>query len=94
MSQIATIVLPSRFDYSYHRQFSQEQTAHLDNVEIKEIVLDFSRVEYLDSSALGMMVMMQKKSVAANKEVCIKGAKGSTAEILSMANMQKLFKFI
>jgi len=94
MSQAAIIILPNRFDYSYHRQFSQEQTANLDNAAIKEIVLDFSRVEYLDSSALGMMVMMQKKAVNANKEVCVKGAKGSTAEILNMANMQKLFKFI
>jgi len=94
MSQTATITLPNRFDYSSHRQFSQDQTTHLENADVNEIVLDFSRVEYLDSSALGMMVMMQKKATTANKQVCIKGARGSTEEILKMANMQKLFKFI
>ena len=94
MSQTATIILPNRFDYSNHRQFSQEQSVHLENASITEIILDFSRVEYLDSSALGMMVMMQKKATGANKKVAIKGARGSTEEILTMANMQKLFTFI
>lgn len=57
----ATITLSGRFDYSYHRQFSQEQTVLLNTDVLQEIILDFSRVEYLDSSALGMMVMLQKK---------------------------------
>jgi HptB-dependent secretion and biofilm anti anti-sigma factor len=66
----------------------------LEDLSCKEIVLDFSQVEYLDSSALGMMVLLQKKASGQNIKVKIKGARGATDDILKMANMQKLFEFI
>lgn len=94
MSDIETIRLPNRFDYSFHRRFGELYAPLVDNSPCKEIVLDFTQVEYLDSSALGMMVLLQKKSAAHAKRVKIKGAKGATEDILKMANMQKIFEFI
>lgn len=94
MSDVETIRLPSRFDYAYHRQFGEMYSPLVDNTAIREVILDFSQVEYLDSSALGMMVLMQKKFLAQAKKVKIKSARGATDEILKMANMQKLFEFI
>ena len=94
MSESATIRLPSRFDYSSHRQFVEDYTREFENEAASEIILDFSQVDYLDSSALGMMVLMQKKGQAKNKKVKIKGARGATEEILKMANMQKIIEFI
>lgn len=93
MSEQKIIRLPTRFDYGYHRTFGDAYAPSLDNTSVTEIVLDFSLVEYLDSSALGMMVVMQKKMLAKNKKVKIKGAQGATSEILKMANMNKLFEF-
>ncbi len=94
MSDIEIIRLPSRFDYSFHRQFGELYTPLIENATCKEIVLDFSQVEYLDSSALGMMVLLQKKSSNSAKKVKIRGARGATDDILKMANMQKIFDFI
>lgn len=94
MSNIEILRLPSRFDYSYHRQFGDLYTPLLEEASCTEIILDFSQVEYLDSSALGMMVLLQKKSSGYNKKVKIKGARGTTDDILKMANMQKIFEFI
>ncbi|MES2825744.1 MAG: STAS domain-containing protein [Pseudomonadota bacterium] len=61
MSEQKIIRLPGRFYYNYHRTFSDAYSKFLDEISVTEIVLDFSLVEYLDSSALGMMVLMQKK---------------------------------
>jgi HptB-dependent secretion and biofilm anti anti-sigma factor len=94
MSEVAVLRLPSRFDYSYHRQFSELYAPLIDADECKEIVLDFSQVDYLDSSALGMMVLLQKKFVAQHRKIKIKGAHGATDDILKIANMQKIFEFI
>ncbi|HWV15821.1 MAG TPA: STAS domain-containing protein [Cellvibrio sp.] len=94
MPEIKTLTLPDRFDYSYHRQFSDAYVSLLENAEIAHVVLDFSLVKYLDSSSLGMMVLMQKEMKAKNKKVQIKGARGTTEEILKMANMNKIFEFI
>ncbi len=94
MSEIETLRLPTSFDYSFHRQFSEQYTAMLENGACREILLDFSQVEYLDSSALGMMVLLQKRAAAQQIQVRVKGARGATEEILKMANMQKIFEFL
>lgn len=94
MTTAANIILPNRFDYGYHKEFQQQCGESIDNSSVTEIVFDFSRVEYVDSAALGMMMMWQRRATAANKKMCIKGAKGATAQILEMANMQRIFKYI
>lgn len=94
MSEQVTIVLPNRFDYGYHKEFQRQCASHIDNESIKSIVFDFSRVEYVDSAALGMMMMWQRRAVASHKKMMIKGAKGATAEILDMANMKRIFEYI
>lgn len=92
MQPSSTITLPDRFDYSHYQRFSEQQSILIAS-DTTEIYLDFSRVEYLDSSALGMMVVFQRKAAAVNKKILIKGARGYTEEILRMANMNKIFEF-
>lgn len=87
-----TIQVPERFDFSYHKQFTDQYQAVLNDGSIKEIVLDFSKVGYLDSSALGMMVLFQKKAKQMNIKVRIKGARESAKEILQIANFDRLFE--
>ncbi len=94
MADIEIIVLPNRFDYSCHRKFDEEYSPLLMDGNCREIILDFSKVEYLDSAAIGMVVLLQKKCTNAQKVAKIKGARGTTAEILDMAHLKKLFEFI
>lgn len=94
MTDIAKILLPNRFDYGYHTEFQQKCTEFIADATEKVLICDFSRVEYLDSAALGMLMLWQRRVAAANKKVMLKGAKGATAKILTMANMQKIFEFI
>jgi len=94
MAEIETLLLPNKFDYSYHRKFDEGYTQLLQNAVCKEIILDFSSVEYLDSAAIGMIVLLRKKCSNQQKVVKLKGAYGTAAEILDMAHMEKLFEFI
>lgn len=94
MSDQAVVILPNRFDYGYHKEFQRKCTECIDGDGINKIVFDFSAVEYLDSAALGMMMMWQRRAAATNKKMYIKGATGATAQILAMANMQRIFDYI
>lgn len=94
MAEVETLILPDRFDYSYHRKFDAESIPLLDNNLCKAIVLDFSKVEYIDSAAIGMIVLLQKKCTNKDKVVKIRGVHGITADILDMAHMKKIFEFI
>ena len=94
MSSVEMLLLPKRFDYSYHRQFCEIYTPLIESAVCNEIILNFSEVQYLDSSALGMMVLLQKKFADKARHIKIKGARGTTLDILTVANMQKIFEFI
>ena len=85
------IHVPERFDFSYHKKFTEQYQSVLDTNDTKEIALDFSKVGYLDSSALGMMVLFQKKAKSMNIKVRIRGARESAREILQIANFDRLF---
>lgn len=91
MADVQIINIPQRFDFAHHKLFTEQYQKFLDLAECKKIVMDFSRTEYLDSSALGMMVLLNKKAKSVNKQISIKGAKENTKEILTIANFDKLF---
>ncbi len=88
---MSTIVLPSKFNFSYHKNFTDQYGNALENTPSEAIVLDFSNVEYLDSAALGMMVLLKKKADAQNTEVSIVNAHGAALDVLKIANFQNLF---
>ena len=93
MDDVNVISLPDKFDFSFHKEFTRRYDNSIVNTDVSEIVLDFSQVNYLDSSALGMMVLLYRKAQACNKRVSVKNVSGKTAEILKMANFQKLYAF-
>ncbi len=88
---MSTIRLPSKFDFSQHKIFTEQYEKALAENSKVPIELDFSSVDYLDSAALGMMVLLRKKAVAKSREVHIKRVSGTALELLTMANFQKLF---
>jgi anti-anti-sigma factor len=90
----STVSLPVRFDFSYHAQFQESLQQLVGDASVGTIIFDFNRVEYIDSAALGMMMMWQKRAASSSKKVCIKGARGAAAQVLSMANMQRLFEYV
>lgn len=90
MSSVQVVRLPEKFNFSHHKKFNDDIEPALHEQAIEEIHLDFSTVGYLDSAALGMIVYLHKKATAARKKVRIIHASGTAAEILQVANIEKL----
>ncbi len=86
-----SLSIPERFDFGYHKEFTEQYQRILSEGGISDIALDFTKVSYLDSSALGMMVLFQKKAKSQNISVRIRGARESAKEILLIANFDRLF---
>ena len=87
-----SIRLPARFDFSAHKAFTLQCDEALNAEAIQGIDVDFSLVHYLDSSALGMLVLLHRKATALKLPVVLTGCQGTALEILTMANMHKLFE--
>ncbi len=85
-----TIIVTGRFDFSLHNEF--RNTYRQINEPGIYVRLDLGGTEYLDSSALGMLLL--KEHVEASKgRVCITNPKPNIKDVLTLANFDKLFSF-
>jgi len=87
----AVLRLAGRFDFKAHREFRDAVDSLLTQAGTKPLQVDLGDVSYLDSSALGMLLMLRDKAKAANKDVALVGVKGSVRQVLDIANFSKLF---
>jgi len=87
----ATIKLSGRFDFNTHREFRGAYEPLVADGDVRSVTVDFSAVDYLDSSALGMLLMLRDKLNGVGKEVALVGVKGNVKQVLDIANFGKLF---
>ena len=87
----ASIRLNGRFDFSAHRAFRESWSEALAAGEVRELEIDLAAVDYLDSSALGMLLMLREKAQAANKAVSLANCRAAVRQVLDMADFGKLF---
>jgi HptB-dependent secretion and biofilm anti anti-sigma factor len=87
----AVVKLHGRFDFSAHREFRESCNSCLDAAHVREIELDMGGVEYLDSSALGMLLMLKERADAAAKRICLSDCRGTVKQVLDIANFGRIF---
>ncbi len=85
------LTLSGRFDFSAHRDFRAGYQGLLDDQAIKDLLIDMNKVEYLDSSALGMLLLLKQRADELRKPVSIRCAPGTVRKVLDIANFGRLF---
>lgn len=55
-----------------------------------EISVDLSATEYLDSSAIGMLLILRDRALESGKQTRITGSSGKVLEVLTMCNIGQL----
>lgn len=88
MTNVATIRMPKRFDYSSSMEFNARIGEVLDTTAT--ITLDCIELEYIDSAGIGLLVMSQKKAQARQSKLVMINLKSAPKEILQLANLQKI----
>jgi anti-anti-sigma factor len=89
----AVIQLQGRFDFNAHREFREAVDSALAS-SAREIQVDLAGVDYLDSSALGMLLMLRDKAKGGNREVALVKCAGAVKQVLDIANFGKLFRIV
>lgn len=87
-----TLTLVGRFDFNTHREFRAAYEPLIADPGVQSVVVDFAGVDYLDSSALGMLLMLRDKLGGVSKEVALTGVRGNVKQVLDIANFGKLFQ--
>lgn len=90
---VASITILGRFDFKVHREFKGAYASLIGNAAVQKIEVEMIDVDYLDSSALGMLMLLHERAKADNKSVVLLLGKGGVvAHVLEVANFGKIFK--
>lgn len=85
------ILLKGHFSYMDRRELQSTFQSLLDNAAINKIAINLAGVEYMDSSALGMLLELRNQSLAANKHMTLSSPSGIALQILDIACFAKIF---
>lgn len=88
---VLAIQLIGTFDFAGYHAFKEQFGTMITRDNIASIEMDMAGVDYIDSSALGILILMRERAQSAGKKIKLVRANASVREILDMANLGKLF---
>lgn len=87
--QTLVIRIEGRFDFSTHQAF-RDAYEHGDP-GVRNYIVDLSDTTYLDSSALGMLLLLRDFAGGDSARVVIENCNNDVRRILSISNFEQLF---
>jgi anti-anti-sigma factor len=82
------ISIRNRFDFSVHKEF---RASYKDRENAMCYVINLREVTYIDSSALGMMLLLREHAMENKGKVIIQNCNEDIRRILTIANFGRLF---
>jgi anti-anti-sigma factor len=85
------IKVNGRFDFSCHGEFRE---AYSNAPSGTDFVVDMGAASYMDSAALGMLLLLREHVQQQGGRVSITNCRGQTYDVLQIANFHRLFKIV
>ncbi len=87
----ASIKLPQRFDHAVTGNFRQAYGQVLTDMTEPLIEIDFNAVEYIDSAALGSLLLLRERAEKAARSITLANCKPAVMRVLKVANFHRMF---
>jgi len=84
-----TISIKGRFDFAKHQEF-RDSFGQI-NKQLNSVVVDLKEATYLDSSALGMLLLLRDHAGGDESDVRLVNSSSDVRKILAISNFDKLF---
>ncbi|WLH88851.1 STAS domain-containing protein [Pseudomonas sp. FP453] len=84
-----TIAIKGRFDFGSHQTFRESYERFYKVPEL--YVVDLKDTTYMDSSALGMLLLLRDHAGGDNADVQVVNSNSDVRKILAISNFDKLF---
>ncbi len=85
-----TISVSGSFDFTVHKDF--RDAFEKNGTPDSHYVIDLGEAEYMDSSALGMLLVLREHAGGEHADISITHCNHEVRELLGIANYQRLFK--
>jgi len=87
--QKLTISIKGRFDFGRHQEFRKSYEGL--HPQPGSIVVDLKEATYLDSSALGMLLLLRDHAGGDQSDIRVVNSSSDVKKILAISNFDKLF---
>ncbi|HBT20474.1 MAG TPA: anti-sigma F factor antagonist [Peptococcaceae bacterium] len=84
--------LKGEFDMLTADEFRSAVDDHFDGKRVKNLILDISKVSFIDSSGLGAILARYKKIKQLNGNMVIVGAKPQVKRVLELSGVVKIIE--
>ena len=84
------IAVAGRFDFRMHDEF--RKAYEVDVERGGSFVVDLGRTEYIDSSALGMLLMLHDRAKQSGAAVSVRNCGESVRRVLEIARLDKVME--
>ncbi len=91
-AHVLDVVLEGRFTLKSADDFRKIFDAMMNDVSV--IHLHFSRVEFIDSVALGLLLLLREQALSKNIQISIVSPLGQPARMLAVSKMNTLFTIV
>ena len=88
--KVVTISLLGSFDIGCYEAFNDSYKPYLSQAD-NVFIIDMSEATYMDSSSLGMLLLLRDRTGGDRERVIITNVGESVMEILKVANFDQLF---
>ncbi|MGH8353122.1 MAG: STAS domain-containing protein [Pseudomonas sp.] len=88
--QELTILIQGRFDFGAHQEF-RDSYERVD-ASPKRYVVDLKGATYLDSSALGMLLLLRDHAGGDHAQIRLVNCNADVRKILAISNFEQLFQ--
>jgi len=83
-----TIAIDGRFDFNVHSAF---RSAYRDLPANTRFIIDLGRATFMDSSAMGMMLLLREHAGEKTANIRLKNCNAEIRKILAISNLDKMF---
>ncbi len=88
----ATLRMEGRLTFEHHQAFKATAYPILDEAGTKELIIDLGGVTYMDSSSLGMLLLLREKADTKSIKVALHRPSPSVQTILKVVQFDRLFE--
>ncbi len=89
----ATLRLEGNFTYTQRKAF-QEALKTICTDQVEEVVIDLSQVAFLDSAALGLLMISHRQLEAERRKLSLAYPQPTVRQIIELANLHKTIPMI
>ena len=87
----AVLAIEGRFQYDAVMSFRQEMEPLACNAQLNHMEIDFSRATYIDSSALGVLLVARDMARKNKKSIALIHCRDDVLQVLNIARFDTLF---